>query len=50
MRYIGSKSRLVGIIDNYWVKNGIAVTTYETVMNKQRWYELQREKAHDLRA
>ncbi len=39
---------LFNVIDESWVKNGIPITTYESVMSKQRWNELKRENSNGL--
>lgn len=39
---------LFNIIDECWIKNGIPIATYESIMNKEKWYSMKNENMNSL--
>lgn len=39
---------LFNVIEESWIKNDMPITTYESVMNKERWNKMKTEKNADL--
>lgn len=35
-------------IEEYWVKNGVPIATYESVMSKEKWYDIKIKNNHSL--
>ncbi|MDD4298708.1 MAG: GNAT family N-acetyltransferase [Bacilli bacterium] len=39
---------LFNVIDEYWIKNGVPIATYESTMSKEKWYSMNNENMNSL--